>query len=69
MHQPKLTELAAADPTLAALIEGEVQRQHDKLRMIASENYVSSAVLDRFAPRWLSTHAPVAVTGDVTRAR
>jgi glycine hydroxymethyltransferase len=46
MHNPKLTELAAADPTLAALIEGEAQRQHDKLRMIASENYVSTAVLE-----------------------
>jgi glycine hydroxymethyltransferase len=45
VHNPKLTELAAADPTLAALIEGEAQRQHDKLRMIASENYVSTAVL------------------------
>ncbi|HCT77625.1 MAG TPA: serine hydroxymethyltransferase [Micromonosporaceae bacterium] len=46
MHEPKLTQLAAADPTLAALIEGETQRQHDKLRMIASENYVSTAVLE-----------------------
>lgn len=46
MHQPKLTQLAAADPTLAELIEGETQRQHDKLRMIASENYVSPAVLE-----------------------
>src|SRR5687767_5908340 len=46
MHDPKLTQLAAADPTLAGLIEGETQRQHDKLRMIASENYVSTAVLE-----------------------
>ncbi len=46
MHMPKLTELAAADPQLAALVEGETQRQHDKLRMIASENYVSTAVLE-----------------------
>ncbi len=46
MHDPKLTQLAAADPDLAALIEGEAQRQHDKLRMIASENYVSPAVLE-----------------------
>ncbi len=46
MHEPKLTDLAAADPDLAALIEGETQRQHDKLRMIASENYVSTAVLE-----------------------
>jgi glycine hydroxymethyltransferase len=46
VHEPKLTQLAASDPDLAALIEGETQRQHDKLRMIASENYVSTAVLE-----------------------
>ncbi|MEV4418102.1 serine hydroxymethyltransferase [Catellatospora sp. NPDC049609] len=46
MHEPKLPHLTAADPTLAALIEGEARRQHDKLRMIASENYVSTAVLE-----------------------
>ncbi|GIG00617.1 serine hydroxymethyltransferase [Catellatospora citrea] len=46
MHEPKLPHLTAADPTLAALIEGEAKRQHDKLRMIASENYVSTAVLE-----------------------
>lgn len=46
MHEPRLPHLAAADPTLAALVEGEARRQHDKLRMIASENYVSTAVLE-----------------------
>ncbi|MFC7244508.1 serine hydroxymethyltransferase [Catellatospora aurea] len=46
MHEPKLPHLTAADPALAALIEGEAKRQHDKLRMIASENYVSTAVLE-----------------------
>jgi glycine hydroxymethyltransferase len=46
MHEPKIPHLTAADPELAALIESEVQRQHDKLRMIASENYVSTAVLE-----------------------
>ncbi|MEV0456833.1 serine hydroxymethyltransferase [Catellatospora methionotrophica] len=46
MHEPKLPHLTAADPTLAALVEGEAKRQHDKLRMIASENYVSTAVLE-----------------------
>ena len=35
-----------SDPQLAELIEGEAQRQHDKLRMIPSENYVSEAVLE-----------------------
>ncbi|HLU43941.1 MAG TPA: serine hydroxymethyltransferase [Natronosporangium sp.] len=46
MHVPPITNLAAADPELAALIEGEAQRQQDKLRMIASENYVSTAVME-----------------------
>jgi glycine hydroxymethyltransferase len=46
MHVPPLPHLAAADPELAGLIEAESQRQHDKLRMIPSENYVSTAVLE-----------------------
>jgi glycine hydroxymethyltransferase len=46
MHQPPLPHLAAADPELAALVEQEADRQHDKLRMIPSENYVSPAVLE-----------------------
>jgi glycine hydroxymethyltransferase len=46
MHVPPIPNLTAADPQLAALLEGEAQRQHDKLRMIPSENYVSTAVLE-----------------------
>ncbi|MFL6054860.1 MAG: serine hydroxymethyltransferase [Actinoallomurus sp.] len=46
MHQPPLTSLAATDPDLAGLIEAEARRQHDKVRLIASENYVSPAVLE-----------------------
>ncbi len=46
MHVPPIPHLAAADPQLARLIEDEAQRQHDKLRMIPSENYVSAAVLE-----------------------
>lgn len=38
--------LADADPDVARLIEAEGKRQHDKIRLIASENYVSRAVLD-----------------------
>jgi len=37
--------LAATDPDIAALIRAEEQRQRDKIRLIPSENYVSSAVL------------------------
>jgi glycine hydroxymethyltransferase len=46
MHIPPLPTLTSADPQLADLIEAEAQRQHDKLRMIPSENYVSPAVLE-----------------------
>jgi glycine hydroxymethyltransferase len=46
MHVPALPTLTSTDPTLASLIEAESTRQHDKLRMIASENYVSTAVLE-----------------------
>ncbi|GLY92106.1 serine hydroxymethyltransferase [Actinoallomurus iriomotensis] len=46
MHQPPLSHLTDADPAVAELIEAEATRQHDKVRLIASENYVSPAVLE-----------------------
>jgi glycine hydroxymethyltransferase len=39
-------DLAAADPQIAELIAAEERRQADKIRLIASENYVSRAVLE-----------------------
>src|SRR6201995_5024331 len=42
MHRP----LAEADPEIAAAIDHEVSRQHEGLEMIASENFVSQAVLE-----------------------
>ncbi|WP_117299960.1 serine hydroxymethyltransferase [Paracidobacterium acidisoli] len=42
MSQP----LAQSDPEIAAAIEHEVLRQHEGLEMIASENFVSQAVLE-----------------------
>jgi glycine hydroxymethyltransferase len=38
--------LATADPEIATQIENEVKRQHEGLEMIASENFVSRAVLE-----------------------
>ena len=38
--------LSASDPEIAAQIENEVSRQHEGLEMIASENFVSRAVLE-----------------------
>ncbi|MCP2164662.1 serine hydroxymethyltransferase [Goodfellowiella coeruleoviolacea] len=46
MHQPAISHLAASDPEIADLVEAEAKRQHDKIRLIASENYVSTAVLE-----------------------
>ncbi len=38
--------LAVADPEIAAQIKNEIARQHEGLEMIASENFVSRAVLE-----------------------
>ncbi|HEY6374991.1 MAG TPA: serine hydroxymethyltransferase, partial [Edaphobacter sp.] len=38
--------LTSADPDIAAQIENEIIRQHEGLEMIASENFVSRAVLE-----------------------
>jgi glycine hydroxymethyltransferase len=38
--------LAASDPEVAAQISNEINRQHEGLEMIASENFVSRAVLE-----------------------
>jgi glycine hydroxymethyltransferase len=46
MHQPPIPHVAVSDPEIAELIDAEAQRQHDKIRLIPSENYVSVAVLE-----------------------
>jgi glycine hydroxymethyltransferase len=38
--------LASSDPEIAALVEKEIVRQHEGLEMIASENFVSRAVME-----------------------
>src|SRR5262245_3916259 len=43
IHDPALRE---ADPEIAAAIASEERRQHDKLRLIASENYAPRAVME-----------------------
>ncbi len=42
MHLP----LAQSDPEISAAVQHEIQRQHEGLEMIASENFVSEAVLE-----------------------
>ena len=41
-----MPRLATADPEIASQIQQEVLRQHEGLEMIASENFVSRAVLE-----------------------
>ena len=41
-----LESIAEVDPELWAAMEGERRRQHDKIELIASENYVSAAVME-----------------------
>ena len=38
--------LAESDPEVALAIDNEARRQHDGLELIASENFVSEAVLE-----------------------
>lgn len=46
MHEPALHAVPAADPEVADLIEAEAKRQHRTIRLIPSENYTSTAVLE-----------------------
>ncbi|GGQ35155.1 glycine hydroxymethyltransferase [Actinomadura coerulea] len=46
MHEPAVPHLQGQDPEIAALVEAEARRQYEKIRLIASENYVSEAVLE-----------------------
>ncbi len=43
---PLVASLRETDPDLAALIDAEGRRQSESIRLIASENYVSQAVLE-----------------------
>ena len=45
--QPEIAgTLAAVDPEVEAIIRAENRRQHNKIRLIPSENYASQAVLE-----------------------
>lgn len=41
-----MKQLSQTDPEVAAIIENEINREHTRLQMIASENYTSPAVLE-----------------------
>jgi glycine hydroxymethyltransferase len=46
MHEPATPHLAKVDPQIADLVQQEARRQFEKIRLIPSENYVSTAVLE-----------------------
>jgi len=46
VHDPAIPSLTGADPEIARLVQAEARRQFEKVRLIASENYVSTAVLE-----------------------
>ena len=46
MHIPPIPAVENADPEIAGLVQDEERRQPEKVRLIASENYVSAAVLE-----------------------
>ncbi len=41
-----MASIAEVDPDIWAAMQGERRRQHDKIELIASENYVSAAVME-----------------------
>jgi glycine hydroxymethyltransferase len=49
--------LAEADPEIAAAIENETRRQHEGLELIASENFVSEAVLEAMGSVFTNKYA------------
>ena len=49
--------LASSDPEIASQIQHEVMRQHEGLEMIASENFVSRAVLEAAAAVFTNKYA------------
>ncbi len=45
-YHRRMSYLSATDPEIAGLIDEEIDRQRNDLELIASENYVSEAVLE-----------------------
>src|SRR5262245_51136529 len=49
--------LAESDPEIATAIDNEVRRQHEGLELIASENFVSEAVLEAMGSVFTNKYA------------
>src|SRR5690242_18356679 len=57
MNNPMYRPLYQVDPQVAAAIDNEVRRQHEGLELIASENFVSEAVLEATASVFTNKYA------------
>lgn len=53
----KLSNLRSGDPAVFATLEGEMRRQRDGVELIASENYVSTAVLDAMGSHFTNKYS------------
>src|ERR1051325_9788999 len=56
-NDPVSRPLYAVDPDVAAAIDNEVRRQHEGLELIASENFVSEAVLEAMGSVFTNKYA------------
>src|SRR5271165_1714064 len=56
-NNPMERRLAEADPEIAQAIENEERRQHEGLELIASENFVSEAVLEAMGSVFTNKYA------------
>src|SRR4249919_3325028 len=54
---PMSLPLYEADPQIAAAIDDETRRQHEGLELIASENFVSEAVLEAMGSVFTNKYA------------
>src|SRR5438094_1749742 len=57
MNQKMSCPLYETDPDIAAAIENEARRQHEGLELIASENFVSEAVLEAMGSVFTNKYA------------
>src|SRR6185436_33499 len=58
MKTPAISRpLTESDPTIAAAIDNEARRQHEGLELIASENFVSEAVLEAMGSVFTNKYA------------
>ena len=56
-NDPMSRPLYAVDPDVTAAIDNEVRRQHEGLELIASENFVSEAVLEAMGSVFTNKYA------------